>query len=342
MAHHRQGKRSKNSYEYNRKYGKKKKWPKVLIIIGCLLVLFAVVGFFGVRYLKGGLKHVKINKANLGVVDIPSEENIAKHNITNIAVFGIDTRDYTAYYGDQGRSDSIIILSVDKTDNSIKLISVLRDSKVPIEGYEPQKINAAYKYGLAPLAIKTLNQNFKLNIEDYVTVDFGMMAKVIDMLGGVDITLSEEEANLVNEMADQVMDYKGYDAEAGLNTLNGAQAVSFSRIRSIDSDVERTGRQRAVLKSLFNKLRTKRVAEYPSLIRNFMDCVETSLSFGDILSLATGVNIVNAKVSAYTMPDQNYEENLFGGIDDTGSWVWIYDLDQAADRIHEIIYGGNE
>ena len=342
MSHHRHGKRSKNSYEYNRKYGKKKKWPKVLIIVGSIILLLAILGFFGIRYIKGGLKTVKINKDNLGIVEIPPEEKSVKHDITNIAVFGVDSRDSSASFGDQGRSDSIIILSIDKTDNSLKLISVLRDSKVPIEGYEPQKINAAYKYGLAPLAIKTLNQNFKLDIQDYVSVDFGMMANVIDMLGGVDISLTAEEADRVNSYSDQVMGYAGYDAVAGMNTLNGAQAVSFSRIRELDSDVERSGRQRAVLKSLFSKLRTKKVSEYPSLIRNFMDCVETSLSFGDILSLATGVNIVNAKVSTFTMPDYNYEENLFGGIDETGSWVWIYDLDQAADRIHNIIYGGTE
>ena len=341
MSHHRHGKRSKNSYEYNRKYGKKKRWPKVLIIIGSIILFLAILGFFGIRYIKGGLKTVKINKDNLGIVEIPKEET-KKQDIVNIAVFGVDTRDSSAAFGDQGRSDSIIILSINKTENTIKLISVLRDSKVPIEGYEPQKINAAYKYGLAPLAIKTLNQNFKLNIKDYVSVDFGMMANVIDLLGGVDITLNEEEASRVNGIADQVMGYKGYDAVAGSNTLNGAQAVSFSRIRSIDSDVERSGRQREVLKSLFNKLRTKKVSEYPTLIRNFMDCVETSLSFGDILSLATGVNMANAKVTTYTMPDYNYEENLFGGIDETGSWVWIYDLDQAADRIRNIIYGGTE
>lgn len=341
MSHHRHGKRSKNSYEYNRKYSKKKKWPKVLIIVGSIILFLAILGFFGIHYIKGGLKTVKINKDNLGIVEIPKEET-KKQDIVNIAVFGVDTRDSSAAFGDQGRSDSIIILSINKTENTIKLISVLRDSKVPIEGYEPQKINAAYKYGLAPLAIKTLNQNFKLNIKDYVSVDFGMMANVIDLLGGVDITLNEEEASRVNGIADQVMGYKGYDAVAGSNTLNGAQAVSFSRIRSIDSDVERSGRQREVLKSLFNKLRTKKVSEYPTLIRNFMDCVETSLSFGDILSLATGVNMANAKVTTYTMPDYNYEENLFGGIDETGSWVWIYDLDQAADRIRNIIYGGTE
>lgn len=339
MAHHRHGRRSKNSYEYNRKYGKKK-IPKAVIVIGIVVVLLIAVAVAGIFYLKGGMKKVKINKSNLGVVEVPPEES-KKHNITNIAIFGVDTRDSSAAFGDQGRSDSIMVLSVDTTDNSIKIISVLRDSKVPIEGYDPQKINAAYKYGRAPLAIKTLNQNFKLDIEDYVSVDFGMMQRVIDSLGGVDVTLTAEEAGIVNSLADSVFGYTGHDAVEGKNTLNGAQAVSFSRIRSIDSDYERSGRQREVLKGLFAKMRTKSVTQYPALIRTFMDCVETSLSFGDILSLATGVNIVSANLSTYTMPDDE-ETDLWGGIDETGSWVWIYDLDKAALRIHNIIYGGIE
>ena len=143
MSHNRHRKISKNSYEYNRKYGKKKKWLKALIIIGIILALLIGLSFFGIHYLKGGLKRVNINKENLGIVEISSEENAKKHNITNIAVFGFDSRDITASYGDQGRSDSIIILSVDKTGNSIKLISVLRYSMVPIEGNDPHKINAA-------------------------------------------------------------------------------------------------------------------------------------------------------------------------------------------------------
>lgn len=334
--------RSKNSYEYNRKYGKNKKRPVALIVIGVILLVLIAAGVLFLNYLKGGMKRVKINKDNLGIVEVAPEE-IAnkKHNITNIAVFGVDTRDSSAAFGDQGRSDSIMIVSVDTTDDSIKIISVLRDTKVPIEGYEPQKINAAYKYGMAPLAIKTLNQNFRLNIQDYVTVDFGMMQQVIDSLGGVDINLTAEEADLVNSYANAVMGYGGYDAVEGANTLNGAQAVSFSRIRSIDSDYERAGRQRMILKSLFAKLRTKPVTQYPALIRSFMDCVETSLAYGDILSLATGVNVARAQLSTYSMPADD-SKDLWGGIDETGSWVWTYDLDDAANRIHRIIYGGLE
>ena len=336
MAQHKHGNGSKSSSHKK----EKKKIPVALIVIGGLLVLLIIVAFLGLQYLKGGLKTVKINKNNLGIVET-DDMTAGKHDIVNVAVFGVDTRNESASIGDQNRSDSIMILSVDKTDNSIKIISVLRDSKVPIDGYEPQKINAAYKYGRAPLAIKTLNQNFKLNIEDYVSVDFGMMEKAINILGGVDITLNQAEADLVNLYSDEIMGYKGYDAVAGMNTLNGAQAVSFSRIREIDSDYERAGRQREVLKALFAKLRSEPVTKYPSLIRNFMNCVETSFSYGELLSLATSVNLINAKVSTYSMPDGG-EAGLWSGIDETGSWVWIYDLDAASERIHSIIYGGTD
>lgn len=335
--------------QHRHKTNKRRKWPIVLIIIGSLLVLIIAAVIAGGIYLTGDLKTVNINKDNLDLVHVTPEmvqrevlTNV-EHDIVNIAFFGVDTRDTSASFGDQNRSDSIIIVSVDKTANTIKIISVLRDSKVPIEGHDPQKINAAYKYGMAPLAIKTLNQNFKLDIEDYVSVDFGALENVIDLLGGVDIRLDKYEAELVNQYADGVMGYKGYDAVEGNNTLNGAQAVSYSRIRSIDSDYYRAGRQQTVLKSLFNKLRGKPVSEYPELIRTFMSCVETSMSYTDIFSLATGINVRTAGLKTYTMPDPDYEPGLWGGIEeDTGSWVWIYDLDLAAERIHKIIYGGDE
>ncbi|MDO4734720.1 MAG: LCP family protein [Lachnospiraceae bacterium] len=339
---------ARHRHRRKRQSGKHKKLKKALIIIGSILLFFIIVIDAGIIYFLGSMTRVKINKDNLDVVE-PSPDTFPDldldslgDNIVNIALFGVDTRDSSAAFGDQGRSDSIIILSVNKTDNTLKMISVLRDSKVPIDGYDPQKINAAYKYGRAPLAIRTLNKNFKINISDYVTVDFGQLEKVIDLLGGVEVQLTGEEAEKVNQIASEAMGYNGWDAQEGVNILNGAQAVSFSRIRSIDSDYYRAGRQRAVMEAIFKKMRTKSVREYPSLIRDMLSCVETSMSYTQILSLATSINIRTAQTSSYTMPDPDYEENLFGGIDDTGSWVWIYDLDKAAKRIHTIIYGGNE
>lgn len=323
-----------------RKRSKKKKWPIVLLIIAALILVIAIGVFVFFRYMTGGLKTVKLDKNDLGIVTVDpsgsgnsdSEKNSGK--IINLAMFGVDTRDESV----GGRSDSIIILSLNTEDNSAKMISVLRDTKVPIDGYEPQKINAAYMYGGPTLAIRTLNQNFKLDIENFITVDFSTLKDIIDILGGVEIYLEPEEVDYVNEYADTAMDYDGYDAVEGWNTLNGAQAVSYSRIRTIDSDYYRAGRQQLVLGAVLAKLREKPASQYPSLLKNLLECVETSYSFTDLLGILNSMDLKDAKLSTYTMPDPDYEPDLFGGLDETGSWVWIYDLDLAAERIHEIIY----
>ena len=115
--------------------------------------------------------------------------------IQNIALFGVDAREED---DDTGRSDSLMILTVDKRHNKLKLTSILRDSEVQIEGYGSDKITHAYAYGGPELAIKTLNQNFYLDIQDYVTVNFFQMAKIVDAFGGVDLTITEDEMHEIN------------------------------------------------------------------------------------------------------------------------------------------------
>jgi len=335
---------SRTTSDYPVKENKKRrKWPIVLIFVVDAILILILVAFLIFKHYTAGLKQVDLDREDLGIVEVETivdeQGNVVENHVVNIAMFGIDTRDESASFGDKGRSDSIIVLSIDPDHDALKLTSILRDTKAPIEGHDPQKINAAYKYGQAPLAIKTLNQVFKLDIADYVTVDFGELQTVIDIMGGVDIELTADEAALVNDYAAGVMKYNGYDAYEGWNTLNGAQAVSYSRIRKIDSDYYRAGRQQVVLTALFNKIKGTPKTQYPELIRQLLACVETSLSYADIIDLVNKFDLQKTELVKNTIPDAQYEENLWGGIDETGSWVWIYDLDAAADRLHSIIYG---
>ena len=320
---------------------KRKKWPIVLACVlgGIIVILAGLLVAFNI--ITGGFKATEIDRDELGIVETTTSEQTEKiTKITNIAFFGIDTRDFLPEIGDQYRSDSIIIMSINPMNNTVKMTSILRDSKVPIEGYEATKINAAYQKGGPTLAIKTLNTNFKLDIEDYVTVDFGELEKVIDIVDGVDIEITAEEAEMINFYAETEMKYEGEGVTEGYAHLNGAQAVSYARIRNIDTDVYRAGRQQTVLTAVFNKAREMSASEYPAMIKQFLECVETSLSYMDILSLATSVDIKSAELIKNTVPDLNYQPNVWGGYDDSiDAWVWIYDLDYAAERIHTIIYG---
>lgn len=268
--------------------------------------------------------------------DLTPPERVSYENLTNFVIFGVDTRDNAAERGDQFRSDTIMIASLDVENSDLRLISVMRDSKVPIEGHDPQKINAAYKYGGPELAIQTLNENFGLNLKNYVSVDFGKLADIIDILGGVDIEVSEDEAALINEYAEE-LGYFEHDAHSGLCHLNGKQAVSFSRIRALDSDVGRVSRQQEVMQQLVQNLKTVYQKDYLALLWNVLQCVNTSFSFGELYSIVTDVNVESLDVTTYTMPNETVDPNLWGGIDEHGEWVWIFDVDAVGEAINGIM-----
>ena len=124
---------------------------------------------------------------------------------------------------------------------------------------------------------------------------------------------------------------------SGLVHLDGKQAISFARIRKMDSDNARSDRQKEVLSAVFNRVATMSKSEYPSFIRQFLGLVETSLDYGDLMALSPVMLTGNLSMEQYTVPDEN--ENPWGGIADDGVWYYIYDLNEATNRIHTILYG---
>ena len=204
------------------------------------------------------------------------EEKLSPYSnsIINIALFGVDSADAST-----GRSDSIIIATIDITHKKLKLTSVMRDSYVNISGIGNDKINHAYAFGGPQLAIKTLNENFNLNIEDFVAVNFDSLPKIIDMLGGVTVDITSEEVSHIPGIS-----------SAGTYNLNGAQALSYSRIRyATGGDYVRTERQRTILTKIFEKVLTINPMKYPSLLNEVLPMVQTSLDYSKILELGTEV-----------------------------------------------------
>ncbi len=256
-------------------------------------------------------------------------QNTQKHAIINIAIFGMSISQVGGI--DTDRSDMNLIVSIDQDNNRVCLTSVLRDSKGPIEGHDPQKINAAYKYGGATLAIKTLNQNFHLNIANYITVNFESLLEIVDYFGGVEIELTEDEAA-----------YIGGGLTAGKHLLDGETALEYASIRYIDSDYYRASRQQTVILALLQKVAALPKTSYPEAVNKLMGTLESSMTASELLSLIDCIDISTVQLVTNTIPDKNYETDLWGGIDSTGSWVYEYDIEEAAKRIHRIIYGGSE
>lgn len=308
---------------------KKSRWKKVLV--GVLSALLVVAGgiFCAAWYFLGDLNidtNFPKSDDELGVVSKEEQED----SITNIALYGIDSRTHD----DQGHADATMILSVDKKHNKLKLISILRDTQVEIEGYGKAKITTSYWWGGAPLAIKTLNQNFDMNVRDYVRVNFDQLADLIDALGGVEIDVTQEELEEINFHMHGIDIYDKDLYQTGMVTLNGDQAVSYARIRNVGTDMARADRQQEVLSAMLNKVKNMGVADYPSLIKQLSPLVTTSLDYGEMISLAS-ILVNNPELETYTIPGE--EENAWGG-EDNGAWVWKYDLEAAGEHIHRIIY----
>ena len=256
-----------------------KKGNKIALwIIGIILGVF-IIGIGGVyiygNYMFNKVEKIEVDKNDVGITE-EVEEKLSPYSnsIINIALFGVDSADVST-----GRSDSIIIATIDTIHKKLKLTSVMRDSYVNISGIGNDKINHAYAFGGPQLAIKTLNENFNLNIEDFVAVNFDSLPKIIDMIGGVTVDITSEEVSHIPGIS-----------SAGTYNLNGAQALSYSRIRyATGGDYVRTERQRTILTKIFEKVLTINPMKYPSLLNEVLPMVQTSLDYSKILELGTEV-----------------------------------------------------
>ncbi len=214
--------------------------------------------------------------------------------VTNILLIGTDARDAAA---ENGRSDSMIMLSINTRTQTIYLTSFMRDAYVEIPGHGSAKLNAAYSYGGADLLMDTLEYNYNISIDDYMSVSFAGFAGVIDAFGGVEITLSASEAKAVNDiLISEVNELMGDDrnadllADGGTYVLNGKQALSYSRIRYVgNADFERTSRQREVISQLFSKVKTSAVTAVPELISTALPQMATNMSTGEMYLLTLRV-----------------------------------------------------
>ena len=323
-----------NSKFRNSKFGKKwfalKKWKRIVVYVLIALILLALIAFATVYGIYNSFR-TDINEDNLGISS-EIQDKYGDSDIFNVALFGVDTRDEDSF---SGRSDTISIASVDKKNNVVKLTSILRDSYVAIEGHKNQKITHAYAFGGAELAIKTINQNFGMNITDYATINFYKLADAIDILGGIDIEVTEAERKHLNDIGDDENPDFNYLDEAGTVHLNGEQAVVYARLRKIDSDVARSNRQRKVIEALIVQAKKVSPAKYAEMVRTMMSLCETSLSFSEIMSFAP---MITKDITIQTLTIPGDEENAIGGMYD-GAWVWRYDLSEATQHIHEFIYG---
>ena len=260
----------------------------VLVLVIILVVLVGIIAAFITSKL-GKMQQVTLDETDLGISS-QVEENLSEYR--NIALFGVDSRD--SNLGKGNRSDCIIIASLNNNTKEVKLISVYRDTYVNMEGHGLDKITHAYSYGEAPLAIKTLNENFDLNITEFATVNFDSVAEAVNALGGVTINVTNEELNYINDYIDETAKVTGITSKrvtsAGKQTLDGVQAVAYSRIRyTSGGDYKRTERMRTVIEAMIEKFKTKSIGEMNQVIDQILPEVYTNITSGDIFSLLPSI-----------------------------------------------------
>lgn len=281
---------------------------KVLVIILCVvIVLFAVIFGTGYHYLNkisyddgtlvtaptgngeeegdilndGKLSSdeaSKLEDADSSIKNNASDTRIRySEDVYNILLMGID---YGSRNFPYGRSDSMLIASINKKQKTIKLVSLSRAAYASIRGYNNTRISHAHGYGGAPLAVDTVERNYKIKIDRYVSVGFDSFKKIIDAFGGVSIKLTSVEQKVLNGA------FPNKFPSAGTYMLNGEQALVYARLRETDNDKTRTGRQRAVLLSLAEKAKSLSVGEALNILNTILPLVRTNFTKTELVRQA--------------------------------------------------------
>lgn len=314
---------------------KKKKSPikATLIILVTILLILLVGGGVYSFYLSSKIDKIDLDKTDIGITD-EATEKLSKYDnydkITNIALFGIDAGD-----NETGRSDSIMILTIDPVHNKLKLSSIMRDSYVNIPGYGMDKLNHAFAFGNSVLALQTLNSNFDINVNNFVSTNFSNLPKIIDTIGGVTINITEDELPLINSYASGLGSPSRVNG-TGPQLLNGDLALAYSRIRyTAGGDYQRTLRQRTVLNAAFNKVKDTPLTQIPSLLNDLLPFVQTSFSQSELISLATTVSKMgSSEIIEDRFPRDGYSE----GKTIDGIYYLTFDEEATKSQMQQFIF----
>lgn len=321
--------------------------PKIILAIILIIILIIAIAIFAISNTLSNMMKADIDTSDLAVndelYDELTEYGITKKefdSIINIAFFGSDSRDLKNM--NSGRADTIMIISINPTKKSVKMISIPRDTYVNVPGYGKTKINHSYAYGQEQLAIKTINSNFGLNITEYVTINFEGLINVINAVGGVDINISKDELKVLNDYLAESYKIMGKEyvpmTEYGDVHLNGEQALAHCRDRYVGSDFTRAERQREVLTKVMEKISQKSFGEIMDLVDIFLKQVRTNINVSEYLGLGasafTNMSDYMSNVISAQVPSTDYGKGDYIN----GVYYFVADLDTCKKDMYDYIY----
>lgn len=330
-AESRKSTREEKIMRKKRRKQKRRKRAAILIIELVILSALCIVAY-------GMFKLDKLNQFTFGDGDILNN-GLAQDGYTNIALFGTDNRK-----GETSgvRSDCIMVGSINNKTKEVKILSVYRDTFLKQDGDSYDKANAAYALGGPEAAINMLNRNLDLDIKDYVSVNFLALAEVVDLLGGIELELTDDEVVHMNnycvetsEITDK--DYQRIEPEVGgTYELNGVQAVSYSRIRYTEGgDFQRTARQRLVIEKIAQKAKKASLGTINKIIDTVFPEISTSFTSAEIIKLAAGVFDYSIGETAGFPMEPETPESIPGYV---GSYVVAADLKKNVKQVHEFLF----
>lgn len=244
---------------------------------------------------------------------------------TNILLIGTDHRDESW----NGNSDTMILATVKPEDGEIVLTSFMRDLYADIPGYGVHKLNYAFAAGGAEKLQETLENNYELSIDHYVVVDFSSMAEIVDIAGGVEMEISDEECEWLNGYLNSMEAWDDYLPGGGTYVLNGNQAVAYARIRFVgNNDYERTQRQRDILSGLFDKVRTLNAEKLAALATDVMPEIEHDYNALEMLGLFAQL----PKLAGYELREDRVP---YDGLFTSQNEMLVPDFEATKARLHE-------
>lgn len=307
---------------------KKKKRRKWLLVLEVLVLIIIAGGLFAMVQLR--------RMDYVGIKDVIINSGIGQSGYRNIALFGVDSRDGELESGTN--SDTIMVCSINNKTGEIKLVSVYRDTYLDTGNGNYGKANSSYAVGGAQQAINMLNKNLDLDIQDFVTVNFDSIIEMVDLIGGIELDITEEERGWLNGYLVETSQVTGVPytevASAGYQTVTGIQAMAYCRIRyTVGWDYKRTERQREVLTKIFEKAQSQGITTMIAIANEMIPHISTSLSTTEIVSLVAGMG----RYSIGETQGFPYEKQ---GVDiAAGDVVAPVNLAQNVSQLHAELFG---
>ncbi len=347
--------KKRNNYDNDGRRNKRNKKGKnkkrfsfkklILIIILILLLLFGLVSALILHYI--GM----MNLVDTGDRVANSASVVYSDKVENILIIGSDSRTED----ESARSDTMILLSINKSSKQLIQTSFMRDMYVEIPGYGENKLNSAYNSGGAELVMDTIEQNFNIQIDRYIQIDFFSFIDIIDALGGLDIEITKAEAQAMTDPLGEQNKYLGNDqgtdylTKGGTIHMNGNQALAYARIRHISgttgTDFGRTDRQRKVLNMVMDKIKDAGLTDINKMLKNVLPEITTNMTKKELYFLALrspfifGYDRYELRMPYGDEDSQSDERYWEYGTGSDGSSILVVDFDKNSALLRKTIYG---